>query len=221
MNKNKPRSVIAQLGIEATYLTMPAVTNVEKVNQPKVKKSLLEMLQIPMEYHMNMTDYKANNIIETKCEHQLVVFTDGACSNNGSLRAKAGYGVVWPNNRGFDVSKRLFGTDQTNNRAEFMALIEAQKIADIIEPTHQKPLYIYTDSELLINSITKWLSGWKRNNWKKSNKKPVLNQDLLKQIDSNSRPLIFKHVRAHTGRKDWESIYNDEADKLAREGIHK
>jgi ribonuclease HI len=102
-----------------------------------------------------------------------------------------------------------------------MALIEAQTIADVIDPKQEKPLYVYTDSELLINSITKWLSGWKKNDWKKSNRKPVLNQDLLKKIDSNPRPLIFKHVRAHTGRKDWESIYNNEADRLAREGLGK
>jgi ribonuclease HI len=193
----------------------------EKSKPPIFKKSLLEILQVPAEYHEDISDFKTRNRIETKHETQLVVFTDGACSNNGSVRAKAGYGVVWPNNRDFDVSKRLYGSEQTNNRAEFMALIEAQTIADVIDPKQEKPLYVYTDSELLINSITKWLSGWKKNDWKKSNRKPVLNQDLLKKIDSNPRPLIFKHVRAHTGRKDWESIYNNEADRLAREGLGK
>jgi ribonuclease HI len=97
--------------------------------------------------------------------------------------------------------------------------MEAQKIADRIDPSRERPLYVYTDSELLINSVTKWLPGWKRNDWKKSNRKPVLNQDLLKGIDANPRPLIFKHVRAHTGRRDWESMYNEEADRLARSTI--
>lgn len=100
-----------------------------------------------------------------------------------------------------------------------MALIEAQQIADRLDPTQQKPLYIYTDSELLIHSITKWLPGWKSHNWKKSNKKPVLNRDLLQRIDENPRPLIFHHVRSHTGKKDWESIHNEEADRLARAAV--
>lgn len=147
---------------------------------------------------------------------RLVVFTDGACRHNGTVRARAGYGVVWPHDRRLDVSKRLPGSEQTNNRAEFMALIEAQQVADWLDPTQQKPLYVYTDSELLINSITKWLPGWKAQNWRKSNKKPVLNRDLLERIDGNPRPLIFRHVRAHTGKRDWESIHNDEADRLAR-----
>lgn len=150
---------------------------------------------------------------------RLIVFTDGACSQNGSKFAKAGYAVVWPYHSEWNVKKRLIGFEQTNNRAEYTALIEAQKIADQIDLTQQKPLYVYTDSQLLIDSITKWLSGWKKNGWKKADKKPVLNQDLLKQIDDNPRTLIFKHVRAHTGKKDWESIQNELADRFAREAI--
>jgi ribonuclease HI len=176
----------------------------------------------PEAYGIDYESTVINHTISTTtsiCEDRLIVFTDGACSNNGSSRARAGYGVVWPYNHKFNVSKRLQGSEQTNNRAEFTALIEAQKIADKIDPTHEKPLYVYTDSELLINSITKWLPGWKRNDWKKSDKKPVLNQDLLKEIDGNPRPLVFKHVRAHTGRQDWESIHNEEADCLARDAI--
>lgn len=185
-------NVLSQLGIS---------TSIEKPTPNLVKILISEMKDICTQ------------------EEKLVVFTDGACSHNGTKHAKAGYAVVWPYNRDLDSSKRLIGMDQTNNRAEYSALIEAQQIADTIDPSGQKPLYVYTDSQLLINSITKWLPDWKKNNWKKSDKKPVLNQDLLKKIDTNDRPIVFKHVRAHTGRNDWESTYNNEADKLARESI--
>jgi len=199
----RPTTVIAQLGLELTYETKETT---------KSKKGLFEILEISSGSAPNM-------IVPTGTVSRLVVFTDGACSNNGSARARAGYGVVWPDRRNLDVSKRLPGHEQTNNRAEFMALIEAQTIADTIEPTQQEPLYVYTDSELLINSITKWLPKWTSNNWRKSDKKPVLNRDLLERIDGNPRPLVFKHVRAHTGRRDWESLHNQEADRLARNAI--
>lgn len=157
--------------------------------------------------------------IRDSMEQRLVVFTDGACSHNGARHARAGYATVWPYNRGLDTARRLEGPEQTNNRAEYSALIEAQRIADSLDLSGKKPLHVYTDSQLLIDSVTKWMPGWKKNGWKKSDRKPVLNQDLLKQIDANARPLVFQHVRAHTGKADWESTYNDEADRLARESL--
>jgi ribonuclease HI len=196
MNKS---NVLSQLGI-----------NIE----PKIKISKLFDIHTVTEENVPTTN-------EFKSDNKLIVFTDGACSQNGTRHAKAGYAVVWPYNRELDTNKRLIGIDQTNNRAEYSALIEAQNIADYVDPSQQKPLYVYTDSQLLISSVTKWMADWKKNNWIKSDKKPVLNQDLLKKIDSNPRPLIFKHVRAHTGKRDWESIYNNEADRLAREAIGK
>jgi ribonuclease HI len=192
----RPRSVIEQLGIS--------------MQGTIIKPGLLGILQ---------AGAVQAGAVHTQDTERLVVFTDGACSNNGSSRARAGYGVVWPHNRALDVSKRLLGQEQTNNRAEFSALIEAQRIADTIDPSQERPLHVYTDSELLINSVTKWLPGWKRNGWRKSDRKPVLNQDLLREIDSNPRPLVFNHVRAHTGRRDWESIHNEEADRLARDAL--
>lgn len=213
--KHRQSSVIAQLGIELHYDTKPT-NNIQETKQfTKPKTGLFKMVEISQE-----PPATAPTTAPAPTDDRLVVFTDGACSNNGSARARAGYGVVWPHNRALDVSKRLPGHEQTNNRAEFMALIEAQAIADSIDPTGQKPLYVYTDSELLINSITKWLAGWKSRQWRKSDNKPVLNRDLLQRIDENPRPLVFKHVRAHTGRRDWESLYNEEADRLARGAIN-
>ena len=80
-----------------------------------------------------------------------------------------------------------------------------------IDPKFERPLKVFTDSELLINSLTKWLPGWKAKNWKKADGAPVKNVDLLKELEElmKKRRVSFKHVRAHTGKKDWESINND------------
>lgn len=90
----------------------------------------------------------------------LVAFTDGACSKNGRPGATAGYAVVWPNHPDHTLSKPLaasLGMPPTNNRAEYTGLLEALKIANQIDPTLTMPLYIYTDSMLLVNSINKWI----------------------------------------------------------------
>jgi ribonuclease HI len=158
-------------------------------------------------------------ITDTNTTHNpnnIACFTDGSCIGNGSANAKGGMAVVWPEHEEFDYSESVFPA--TNNRCEYLAVIYAIRQADIIDPTNIKTLTIFTDSMLLINSVTKWLPGWKKNNWKKSDGKMVLNLDLLKQLDelTKIRKVSFKHVKAHTGKDDWESIYNNKVDILAQ-----
>jgi ribonuclease HI len=149
----------------------------------------------------------------------LVVFTDGSALGNGRRGAKAGYAMVWPNQRHLTMAKPLEGPVKTNNRAEYMACIDALTMADRIDPSRTKTMYIYTDSMLLMNTVTKWMKSWKKNDWKKGTGEPVLNLDLVKQLDelSTGRRLVWKHVMAHTGKRDWVSHWNDVADMMAKD----
>jgi ribonuclease HI len=151
----------------------------------------------------------------------LVAFTDGACSANGKANAKGGYSSVWPFHEEHNGGWPLVCDKPTNNKAEFMGLIKSFEIADKIDPGRQKKLEVYTDSMFLINCVTKWLRGWKRNGFKKADGKPVLNQDLLLMIDElmKTRTVVLHHVRAHTGGTDWKSINNAKADELARASV--
>ena len=160
--------------------------------------------------------------VKIRKEQQFCVFTDGACNFNGKKNASAGYAIVFPNNREYDFSERL-ANNHTNNRAEYFAIIKALEHANKIDHTKKETLYVYTDSELLINSVTKWIKGWKKNNWITSKKTPVLNKDLLVIIDEylNNRKVIFTHVRAHTNNKDWESYWNNIVDIMAKNTINK
>ena len=160
-----------------------------------------------------------------KNENTLIVFTDGSAINNSRSRSdsKAGYGVVWPFYSKLNIGNALSKQEpQTNNRAEFTALIVAYEQAAIIDPSFTKTLHVYTDSKLLIDSMVSWRFGWKKNNWKKSDGSIVKNLDLLKKLDEQigKRKTIFKHVRAHTGKDTWEARYNDMADRLARESTN-
>lgn len=148
------------------------------------------------------------------------VFTDGSCiqSSKNKQNRPAGYACVFPEYPSFNYAAKLEGKEKTNNRAEYTACIMALKIANKIDPTHSSILYVHTDSELMINSLTKWLSGWKAKGWKKADGSPVKNVDLLKVLDEllKQRVVVFKHVRAHTGKTDWSSVHNDLADRMAK-----
>jgi ribonuclease HI len=162
------------------------------------------------------------NNLSTNVPHEsdkmLICFTDGSCIHNGKPYAKAGYGVVWPYHPELDIAVPLYDKPNTNNRAEYSALIKALEQAKFLDPSGIKTLVVYTDSELLIKSMTKWLSGWKRNGWKKVDGRTILNKDLVMILDRelSKRKVSFKHVRAHTGANTWEAIWNDKVDILAK-----
>src|SRR5690606_9878055 len=69
------------------------------------------------------------------------------------------------------------------------------------------------DSQYVINSLTKWLPGWKRRGWKKGDGKPVLNVELMKQLDEalQGRDVTFEWVKGHAGH-----VMNEAADERAR-----
>lgn len=150
----------------------------------------------------------------------LVCFTDGACLDNGKRNnPNAGYAVVWPNHPALDAAHRMDGNQGTNNRAEFSALVCALETALRIDPDRRQALTVYTDSQFMIDCVTKWLPGWRRNGYLKRDKTPVANRDLLERIDALMRArqsVMLKHVRAHTGAATWEATHNARADRMAR-----
>lgn len=151
---------------------------------------------------------------------ELVCFTDGSCINNGKRNARAGFAVVWPFDCKFNISKKLVeAAVPTNNRAELHAVLCALRQADEMDSGKERKLVLYTDSELIVKTVTQWLPGWIKNDFKTSKKTPVANQDLIKDLAKrlSARPVQFQHVRAHTSSSSWEAKFNAEADRLARE----
>ena len=57
------------------------------------------------------------------------------------------------------------------------SILEIEKIQIFFKKI--KKLIIYSDSQYVINTITKWYKGWKARGWKKSDGKKPLNLDLL------------------------------------------
>lgn len=99
----------------------------------------------------------------------------------------------------------------TNNMGELMAVLDLFRATAHLP---QEPLHILCDSQYVINAVTKWMAGWKRKGWRKSDGKPVLNVDLLKDIDAaiKGRTYTFEWVKGHAGH-----ALNEAADVRARE----
>ncbi len=78
---------------------------------------------------------------------------------------------------------------------------------------------VVTDSQLLVNSMTTWLAGWKRKGWKTASGSPVKNQDLVQALDAEVQRLAavrWHWVRGHqTGAGHEHKALNDRADRLA------
>ncbi|XP_051832011.1 ribonuclease H1 isoform X1 [Antechinus flavipes] len=143
-----------------------------------------------------------------------IVYTDGCCSSNGRRKARAGIGVYWGPGHPLNVGDRLPGR-QTNQRAEIHAACKAIEQAKNQNITK---LALYTDSMFTINGITSWVKDWKKNGWKTSTGKDVINKEDFVKLDTLIQGIDIKwiHVPGHSGFAG-----NEEADRLAREGAKK
>ncbi len=132
------------------------------------------------------------------------IFTDGACSGNPG---KGGWGAIL---RYGGDTKELSGgePETTNNRMELTAVIKA--LEALKEPCE---VTLTSDSKYVIDAITqRWVYNWKRNGWRKADKKPALNVDLWEILLSllERHQVTFVWVKGHAGHPE-----NERCDQLA------
>ena len=178
----------------------------------------IEMLEFETkedaEYYLRYGTKKKVNKNDT-----IKVFTDGACSMNGSVNAKAGIGVYFGKDDKRNISKRIIGK-QTNNTAELSAVIEVFHVLNE-EVEKGKNIIIYTDSEYVVKCCTSYGEKCEKNNWKKKQGE-IPNVELVKEAYSlykQSDNVQLEWIRAHTNQTDELSIGNDGADRLANMSI--
>ncbi len=144
----------------------------------------------------------------TQATSELVeVFTDGACSGNPGPGGWAAL-LRWQGRE-----KMLSGGEvtTTNNRMELMAAI-----AGLEALRRTAEVKITTDSRYVMDGITRWIAGWKRNGWRTSGRDAVKNVDLWQRLDEAAarHRVQWEWVRGHTGHAE-----NERADAAAREAI--
>lgn len=131
---------------------------------------------------------------------KIEIYTDGSCLNNPGFGGWA-YILCYKEHK-----KEAFGSEEntTNNRMELRAIIEALKA--LKEPCE---ISLYTDSNLMVQSINEWIYSWVKNNFK--NKKNI---DLWKEYLNISYEHKIKAfwIKAHNGH-----LENERCDFLARE----
>lgn len=138
---------------------------------------------------------------------KVIIFTDGSCLGNPGPGGWAAILILPGTLHRKELSGGYLRT--TNNRMEILAVIKALRALK-----EECEVDLYTDSRYVRDAVEKgWLASWQRQNWKKANKKPVINTDLWQMLV----PLLDRHflhfhwVRGHDGNQE-----NERCDFLAR-----
>lgn len=141
-----------------------------------------------------------NSSTETiNIEPDIIVYTDGSCSNNGLPNAMAGIGIYFNDSDSRNVSSRVVGK-QSNNTAELTAIIETLHILQE-DINNGKIIHIYSDSKYAIRCCTEYGKKCELNKWEK----PIPNKELVKQayqLKKNYPDVELIYIKAHTNNTD-------------------
>jgi ribonuclease HI len=142
---------------------------------------------------------------------RFLVFSDGSAIANPGGPGGTGF-VVLDRSR---PAVRFGGTrwvedgayPVTNNRMELRAVLEALSGLPAGESVE-----VVSDSRYVVDSLSRWIHGWRRKGWRTAAGDPVLNRDLIEAIDARGREfeIRFTWVRGHNGH-----CVNEVVDGLA------
>lgn len=135
----------------------------------------------------------------------ITVYTDGSCLGNPGT----GGWAYTLNFKDEELAHYGYERDTTNNRMELTAAIKALEFLR----ENNEEVSIITDSNYLKNGISKWITNWKKNNWKTSSRNAVKNQDLWVTLDklTTDKKINWNWVKGHSVNE-----LNNKVDELAR-----
>jgi ribonuclease HI len=139
---------------------------------------------------------------------EVELYTDGACSCNPG---PGGWAYIL---RDVKTGKELEGSggeaDSTNNRMEMLAVING-----LMALKKSCRVKLYSDSKYVLQGLSEWVAGWKRNGWKRKEKNklvPIKNVELWQELDRlvQLHSMTYHHVKGHSGHPE-----NERCDVLA------
>lgn len=141
----------------------------------------------------------------------VTIYTDGACRGNPGPGGWAAI-IKWD---GVDEEIHGCAKETTNNRMELIAVIKA------LEHLGNTPYIVdlCSDSVYVINGLEKgWAKKWKKNNWRKADGNPALNDDLWERLLelTDIHRMHYHWIKGHAYNK-----YNNRCDELAVKESHK
>ena len=163
--------------------------NIDKIDNLITKNNKIESIK---------SEEEGDTIKKMK---QLRIWTDGSSLGNGQKGCKCGgIGVFFGKDDPRNISKGILSNGITNNKCELLAVYSALEIVLKDADYKNYHIQIFTDSEYLINTLTKWAPIWKKNNWKKKTAGPIKNLPLIQKIREQMSQIRiqFIHVKAHT-----------------------
>lgn len=136
----------------------------------------------------------------------MLLYTDGACKGNPGPGGWAAVLIDVGSRKRVEISGAAPQT--TNNRMELLGAIEGLKRL-------RKPVVVdvYSDSRYVVQGMTEWIHDWIRRGWRTAAKKPVLNDDLWKELLAlvkGQKEVRFHWVAGHSGHPE-----NERCDELA------
>lgn len=135
---------------------------------------------------------------------QTGIFTDGSARPNPG---PGGWGYVWVKEGSIQKQEYGHADDTTNNRMEYTAIIKALEMLP-----EDAELEIFTDSNLLVQTLTQWAKNWEKRGWKRKEGE-IANLELVKKAYalSQAHPKVkISWIKAHNG---W--LWNEYADSLS------
>lgn len=131
----------------------------------------------------------------------LAIYTDGSFKGH---KGSWSFVVV----EGDEVIHEASGSSihMNSNQMEFQAAIEALKyIPPGIKAT------VYSDSRILVDTISIWVTEWKALGWVKKKNKQIFYLDQIKLLDelNQARDITWKWIPAHRGQ-----VHNERCDEL-------
>ena len=144
-----------------------------------------------------------------RCE-EIMVYTDGACLDNGKKNACCGSGVWFIQDDLRNQALRIPGNDQSNQIAKIAAVIAALELI----PPYQ-PAKICTNSKYVIKGLTTHLESWENDGWIN-----IKNAKLFKKATHLMRhraaKMTMQWVKGHNGDPG-----NKGSDALVKQGANK
>ncbi len=153
-----------------------------------------------------------DNNFKKALKNQIIIYTDGSSLGNPG---SSGWGAIFlTDKKAYEISG--YQKLATNNQMELEALKQSFKLM-IDKNISNYKVDIFSDSKYCINGLEKWITNWKKNNWKTAANKDVLNKEYWLEISDmksyleKENEINFFYVKAHSGEK-----YNERVDDLAR-----
>lgn len=177
------------------------------------------MLRLPPDISFNIEVIPGRSELETVISldesPDEIFYTDGACIRNGKVNCQASWAVLATMDPKLSASGLVQHSRLSNQVAEIQAILKA---CDIALRNGMKYIVIVTDSKYASGAINKWIDAWKLNDWKDNRGRPVINQELLKQLSQYLDQLQLKciHVKGHS-----TDLHNIKVDRMAKEVLEK